>query len=616
MSLLWDKLKEVGQTLLPVVVLVIVLNFTFVDVTADVFVRFLIGAAAVLVGLAVFLLGIDFSMEPIGGYMAEELARSKSWLFIAFFAFLLGFLITVAEPDLLILGHQIEAASGATLSAQLIVYMVSLGVGGMISLGIIRSLRRFQLNAFMAGVYFVILILAFFVSEEFLAISFDASGATTGALTTPFVLAISSNLAQFKGGDQAEENAFGLVGTMSTGPILAVMLMAILTGQSEIQGAPEAFEPASGYLQPFIHELGSVFVESFLALLPISLLFFAFNFFKFKLDRKTLLGIVTGLVITLLGLALFLAGVNSGFMDMGRIIGMQFAEMGPWPLIILGIILGMIVVLVEPAVHVLARQIEEVSGGSIPPKLIAATLSIGVATAIALAMVRILVPEVKLWYFLLPGFLVAILLSFVADKIFVGIAYDAGGVASGPMTATFILAFAQGAADVWPTADQVVDGFGVIAMVAMAPVFSLMVLGTLYRLRRTEKAPSQPSQALSETSRAYVASHSHSLVLAVAMRGYSQAILDTARGEGATGATILHGRGQFDNQRITLPFINIEIQPEQEVILFVTPSDQVAPIANALTGDESLREEARLEIFITPTRVQEEVFYSQDDGDA
>ena len=323
----------------------------------------------------------------------------------------------------------------------------------------------------MAITYGIIFVLALFVSEEFLAISFDASGATTGALTTPFVLAISLGLSKIKGGKSAEENSFGLVGVMSAGPILAVMLMSIISGQKNIQGEVSEYIVAEGVFGPIISKFPGIFLESLMALLPIIVLFLIFNFLKFKLSKDDLSGIIIGLVLTLLGLTIFLSAVHSGFMDMGRIIGMELGRMNPWILVGIGFLLGLIVVLVEPAVHVLGEQIEEVTSGHIPISLIRMTLSIGVGLAIALSMVRIVVPEVKLWYFLLPGFLIAMLLSFKSDPVFVGIAYDTGGVASGPMTATFVLAFAQGAATIIDTANVLVDGFGVIAMVAMAPVF-------------------------------------------------------------------------------------------------------------------------------------------------
>ena len=278
------------------------------------------------------------------------------------------------------------------------------------------------------------------------------------------------------------------------------MLISIISGQKNIQGEADVYKAAEGIIGPILDILPSIFLESILALFPLSLLFFIFNFKKFKLDKAKLKGIVKGLIFTLVGLTIFLTAVNSGFMDMGRILGMEIAKMSKWLLVGIGFLLGLIVVLVEPAVHVLGEQIEDVTGGHIPVKLIRMTLSLAVGLAISLSMVRIVIPEVKLWFFLLPGFAIAVLLSFKSDPIFVGIAYDAGGVASGPMTATFVLAFAQGAADKIETANVLVDGFGVIAMVAMAPVFSLIIVGTIFQHRKA-KHPHKIKDARSKYNR-------------------------------------------------------------------------------------------------------------------
>jgi hypothetical protein len=289
-------------------------------------------------------------------------------------------------------------------------------------------------------------------------------------------------------------------------------------------------------------------------------------------------------------------------MDMGRILGMEIASIGKWLLIVIGFIVGLIVVLVEPAVHVLGEQIEEVTSGHIPIKLIRMTLSIGVGTAIALSMVRIAVPEVKLWYFLLPGFLIAILLSFKSDPIFVGIAYDAGGVASGPMTATFVLAFAQGAATRIPTANVLVDGFGVIAMVAMAPVLSIMILGTIFQRKKVLRHHSSDSKPTIISTPAENDDLYHDCILAVVNKGYSENVVDVSRESGATGATIIHARGTGgEHPTVLLPFINIELQPEKEVVLLITGTHISTNIANNLLLDDELSQDGEIEVFISPT---------------
>ena len=599
MNLLAEKTKDVARTLMPVVILVLLLCFTLVDVESNVFTRFLVGSVMLLIGLSIFLWGVDLSMNPIGEHMSREIATSRTFLKLAILSFLLGFLITVAEPDMLVLGSQIEAASGGVMSASVIVYMVSIGVGVLISLGVFRLLGDMPLNRFMMITYGVIFILAIFVSEEFLAIAFDSSGATTGALTTPFILAISLGLSIIKGGRHSEENAFGLVGIMSAGPILAVMLLSVLTGQKNIQSSEVEFIVSEGVLGPIMDVLPTIFVESIIALLPITILFFIFNFTKFKLSEDELSRIIKGLLLTLVGLVLFLTAAASGFMDMGRVIGMELAGMNKWLLIGIGFLMGLIVVLVEPAVHVLGQQIEEVTSGHIPLNLIRITLSIGVGLAIALSMVRIVVPEVKLWYFIIPGFAMAIVLSFVSEPVFVGIAYDAGGVASGPMTATFVLAFAQGAASVIESADVMIDGFGVIAMVAMAPVFSLMVLGTLFRHTRVEYPAVEDKEDMPSPSPEDELQHN--CIMAIVNRGFAESVVDAARLSGATGATIIHGRGTHEDHKVLLPIIHVELHPEKEIVLLITGAHLSETIADNLLGDPLLAREGEIAVFIAPT---------------
>lgn len=602
MSLLLDKVKEVTKTLVPVVVLVLIISFAIVDVGTDVLVRFLVGSVLLLIGLTIFLCGVDLAMNPIGEYMSREVATSKSPVKIALLSFLLGFLITVAEPDLLILGNQIEEASGGTLSSFIIVYMVSMGVGVMVLLGVFRLLRDRPLNRFMAVIYGIILIMGFFVSEEFLAIAFDSSGATTGALTTPFVLALSYGLSNIKGGRYAEENSFGLVGIMSAGPILSVMALSIISGQNNIRGEAGEYIFKKGVIGPIMEAIPNIFIESLIALLPITVLFFIYNFTKFKIKKGEMVNIIKGITFSLLGLVIFLTAVNSGFMDMGRIIGMELAKMSHGLLIAIGFVLGLIVVLVEPAVHVLGSQIEEVTGGYIPINLIRMTLSMGVGTAIALSMVRIVVPQVKLWYFILPAFAVAVLLSFKSNPIFVGIAYDAGGVASGPMTATFVLALAQGAASSIETADVLVDGFGVIAMVATAPVLSLMVLGTIFQRKKVVELGHVGEVA--ESADAFpvaLSDFNHDCLFVVVNRGYAEYVVELARKAGATGATIFHGRGTGDHQTVLLPLVNIELQPEKEIICLITDIDISANVANTILNDAQLVEKTEVAVYVSPT---------------
>lgn len=484
LNLLKDKFKEVSLSVLPISLIVIILNFTLVPIDSDMLIRFIIGSLLVILGLGIFLFGVDLGVNPIGNLMGETTAKTNKAILVGILGFLLGFLITVAEPDLFILAKQVNQASGGIISAYSILIVVSIGVGIMVALGLLRILFEKPLNKMYTIIYFIIFILGLKVSAEFLAISVDASGATTGAMTTPFILALGYGVSQLKGGKKEEEDSFGLVGVASTGPILAIMLMSIIAGVTNIQGQAEAFVVHEGIIGPYLKEFPRMIRETVYTLMPVILMFLIFNLFKFKLNRRNRNKILKGLLYTYIGLVLFLTGVNAGFMEVGRVMGYKIANLDHSLLLpAIGFLLGLVVVLAEPAVHVLTEQVEDVTAGYIKKSVIRIAFSIGIATAVSMSMLRIMIPSLKLWHFLLPGFALAVLLSYKVPPIFVGIAFDAGGVASGPMTATFVLAFAQGAADAIPTANVLVDGFGVIAMVAMTPLVTIQLLGYLFQLK-------------------------------------------------------------------------------------------------------------------------------------
>lgn len=454
-----DEIKNTSKSVIPIVILVVFLNF-FVGVESRLLINFFLGCAGVILGLGVFLTGVEISISQIGTKMGEFLARFDKIIKVIIFGVFIGFTISIAEPDLLILANEVAGAIG--MKSQLIVMIISLGVGIMISLGLFRIFKDIRLSNMMFIVYGIVFVLMIFTDEVGHAIAFDASGATTGAMTTPFIIALGLGVASLKG-DKSEDDSFGLVGLASTGPILAGLIMNLFSKGGEITILEEAHHSA----------LMSGFINSTFAIVPIAIVFYIMNFMFFKLEKDELKSISLGLVYTYLGLLLFLTSVEGGFMDLARVMGEGLAHSKFLPLI--GFVLGLLVVLAEPAVAVLAEQVEDVTGGSIPRKNILTALSIGVAFAVMLAIFRIRIEGFALWMLIVPGFLISLILSRRVDQIFVGIAFDSGGVASGPMTATFILGFCQG------VAGNVADGFGVISFVAMMPVLTIMIMGNLYK---------------------------------------------------------------------------------------------------------------------------------------
>jgi len=304
-------------------------------------------------------------------------------------------------------------------------------------------------------------------------------------LTVPFILALAIGVSHLKKDSKAsEKDSFGLVAIASTGAIIAVMIMNIIAKTDKISGSLEQHDADSGLISPFIHKFPIVAQEIIIALVPILILFLVFQKISFKMSNKSVRKVLIGLLFTFIGLVFFLVGVNAGFMDVGTAIGHSIASLeNKTYVVIIAFILGLVTILAEPAVHVLTHQIEDVTSGYVRRKAVLISLSLGVGLAVALSMIRIIIPELQLWHYLLPGYIIAIAMTYFVPKLFVGIAFDSGGVASGPMTATFILAFVQGAAEAIEGANVLVDGFGMIAMVALTPLIALQVLGLIFKLK-------------------------------------------------------------------------------------------------------------------------------------
>lgn len=490
MNIIEAKLREVISAVLPIIVMVLILNFTLLKLDMLLVFKFVIGSIFIIVGLSAFLLGVDMGISPVGNLIGSSIVKlNKIWL-LTLIGFVLGFIISITEPDLHILAGQVGIVTSGLISKVSIIVVVSIGVAIMVSLGLIRIVYNIQLHKVLIVLYTIILILSFFTSREFLAIAFDSSGATTGAMTVPFILALAVGISALKKDSEAsEEDSFGLISIASSGAIIAVMIMSIVSESDQITGSlPYSEIKSTNIIESFIQKIPMISVEILFSIIPILILFLILQRFVFKLTKNAFKKIIVGLIFTYVGLVLLLIGVNAGFMEVGSIVGFEIATLdNKIFLISIGFLLGVVTILAEPAAHVLTHKIEDVTSGYINRKLIMIALAIGVGFAVALSMVRILIPELQLWHFLLPGYLISITMTFFVPKIFVGIAFDSGGVASGPMTATFILAFAHGAAEAIEGADVLIDGFGIIAMVALTPIIALQALGVFYKIKTVKR---------------------------------------------------------------------------------------------------------------------------------
>ncbi|MDF2843788.1 MAG: hypothetical protein K0R00_2214 [Herbinix sp.] len=490
MSVIVSKFKEVLISVLPIIVLVLILNFTITPMDTTVIIRFIIGSFVVMMGLTIFLLGVDIGITPLGELTGVSLAKSNKLWIVLIGGLILGFFISIAEPGLMVLAQQVDLVTSGQISSISILIIVSVGLAILLALGFLRIFYNIPLYKVLMVLYVIIFGVSIFTSREFLAISFDASGSTTGILAVPFILSLSVGISKLKKDSKAsEKDSFGLVAIASTGAILSVMFLDIFTNTNQFTAALDLnVSNTDSIVGPFINIIPDTIRDGVLAISPLLLILLVLQKIAFRIKKRELRKLLTGFGFAFVGLIVFLIGVNAGFMEVGTNIGSKLVLLdNKVYIIVIGFVLGFVTILAEPAVYVLTHQIEEVTSGYVKRKVVLIPLTIGVGLAVALSVIRILIPEVQLWNYLLPGYIICLSLMFFIPKLFVGIAFDAGGVATGPMTATFILAFTQGAANAFEGADLMAEGFGMIAMVAMTPIITLEVLGLIFAIMSKKK---------------------------------------------------------------------------------------------------------------------------------
>ena len=481
-----EKLKEAATSVIPITAIVLILCFTITPISNSMLVSFSFGAAMLIVGMAFFTLGADTAMMPIGNKVGACITKSKKVWVIVLVSFLLGVIITISEPDLQVLANQVP-----TIPNAVIIWSVALGVGVFLVIAMLRILIGIRLSWLLLGFYACAFLLATQVPKDFWAVAFDSGGVTTGPMTVPFIMALGVGVSSIRSDRHAGDDSFGLVALGSIGPIIAVLVLGLAYPAEGIYTPVEIVytETSKESILLFLDAIPHYMYEVALALTPIVAFFYLFNIFVFKLGKRALMRISVGLIFTYVGLVLFLTGVNVGFMPVGNYLGKMIASADYyWILIPLAMLIGYFIVDAEPAVHVLNKQVETITAGSIPARAMGLSLSIGVAFSLALAMIRV-ITGVSVMYFLVPGYAIALGLTFISPKIFTAIAFDSGGVASGPMTATFLLPFAMGACESIGGLDRIVtDAFGVVAMVAMTPLITIQVLGVVHKIKSKKEA--------------------------------------------------------------------------------------------------------------------------------
>ncbi|MBQ3659782.1 MAG: DUF1538 domain-containing protein [Bacteroidales bacterium] len=485
-----DKLKEALTSVLPVSILVLLLSLTpWVDISAKELGVFAIAAVLLIVGIGFFNVGADMAMTPMGQHVGEGLTQSRRLGVLLIVSFLMGVVITIAEPDLAVLAGQVKAV----ISPTALLLSVGLGVGLFLLLGVLKIIFHADLTSILLFFYMILFCLASLLLSSgrgsFLPLSFDSGGVTTGPITVPFIMALGVGIALSVGGRNASENSFGLIALCSVGPIAAVLLLSISASGDLAYAIPDY--SMENILSEGVWDLFRDNLWDVLRSLGLVFLFFVvLQFTVLKLPISKIIKIIIGIVYTLIGLVVFLSAVAMAFMPIGYKIGLQMAEYSPWLLIALAFVIGMVVVLAEPAVHVLNGQVEEITGGEVSKRQMMLALSIGVGISIGLSVLRVYF-GFSLLYYLVPGYLISLGLSFFVPKLYTAIAFDSGGVASGPLTSSFILPLVIGACATMQGESAVMDfAFGVVAMVAMTPLITIQTLGfkSVLSVRQRESA--------------------------------------------------------------------------------------------------------------------------------
>lgn len=489
-----EKLIESLKSVLPISIIVLILCFTVSPIDISNFTSFIAGSVLLVVGVALFTIGADMSMTPMGEYVGAQMTKSKKICLIILLSFVVGAMITISEPDLQVLAKYVPSINSTTL-----ILSVAAGVGAFLVVAMLRILFGIKLKYLLIGFYAVVFILASFVDKEFWTIAFDAGGVTTGPMTVPFIMALGVGVSSIRSDSRESNDSFGLVSLCSIGPIIAVLVLGLIHAPETSSGAAFEISQLENSRQlglSYIKALPEYSLDVLKAVMPIVAFFLIYQLFTKPLTKNNLFKILIGVAYTCVGLILFLTGANVGFMPAGYLIGSELGATDYRFIVVpIGMIVGYFIVAAEPAVQVLQKQVEDVTSGAIPKRALSFSLEIGVAASVGIAMLRV-ITGMSIIYPIAIGYALAIILSFFVPEIFTSIAFDSGGVASGTMTATFLLAFSIGTCEA-VGGNVITDAFGMVAMVAMTPLIAIQILGLVYKSRI--KSAAKATEATEET---------------------------------------------------------------------------------------------------------------------
>jgi hypothetical protein len=495
-KILKAKIMEAFSSVLPITAIVLIASVFLVPMPTGTILMFLVGASLLIIGMGFFTLGADMAMMPMGEGIGIQLTRTPHLFLVLVISFVMGLIITIAEPDLQVLALQVPSIPSLSL-----ILTVGIGVGIFLVIAMLRTFLKIRLSMLLLIFYLIVFGVAFFAPNNFIPVAFDSGGVTTGPITVPFILAMGVGVASIRSDKNSQNDSFGLVALCSIGPILSVLLLGMFfrpTGIDIESHVVPRIETSQDVIKTFAFELPHYLRDVFYAMAALVLFLVIFQFISRRFKKHQLARIAVGFIYTLIGLVVFLTGVNVGFIPVGHLLGSELAASPlKWILVPLGMVIGYFIVAAEPAVHVLTKQVEEISSGAIPQKLMNRCLSIGMASALAVTMIRILT-GISIMWILIPGYAFALILTFFVPPIFTGIAFDSGGVCSGPMTSTFLLPLAMGTCS-GVNGDLMTDAFGIVAMVAMAPLIVIQFMGLMYG-RRMKTSAEQTEKVLETIS--------------------------------------------------------------------------------------------------------------------
>ncbi|MBP1553873.1 MAG: DUF1538 domain-containing protein [Oscillospiraceae bacterium] len=491
-EILREKISESLSAVVPISLIVLALSVFVVPLETGTMAMFVVGAVMLIIGMALFQLGAETAMTPLGEGIGVQLTKINKYVLVIVVSALMGFIITIAEPDLQVLAQQVPAIPNLTL-----ILTVAIGVGIFLAIAVIRIIKKIDLSILLAIMYILLIGFSLFVPKEFLAVAFDSGGVTTGPITVPFIMAMGIGISSVRSDKNSSNDSFGLIALASGGPILAVLVLGcFFNPDSAAYAASEITKVVTmqDVAIEFAKQLPHYAEEVGISLSPILLVYLVFQFATHRYHTRQKRRILIGFVYTYIGLVLFLCGVNVGFAPVGTLLGRELASLSQkWLIVPIGMLIGYYIVKAEPAIQILNHQVEGITNGLIFSSSMNRCLSIGVAASIGIAMFRVLT-GIPIHWIIIPGYIVALIMSRFVPKIFVGIAFDSGGVASGPMTTTFLLPLCIGVCEALG-GNIMTDAFGVVALVALTPLIAVQLMGVRYMMKNKHQKQTMPEKA-------------------------------------------------------------------------------------------------------------------------